>query len=65
MPLDRTALGRAATDHAVDAVFRHEVEGALGAALGRLQHSTGSRGKYARTELTCASHVFMFCACQS
>jgi hypothetical protein len=36
VPLDRTALGRASADHAADAVFRHEVEGALGAALDRL-----------------------------
>jgi len=36
VPLDRAAFGRAAADHAADAVFRHEVEGALGAALDRL-----------------------------
>ena len=33
VPLDRSALGRAAADHAADTVFRHKVEGALGAAL--------------------------------
>jgi hypothetical protein len=36
VPLDRAALGRAAADHAADTVFRHELEGALGAALDRL-----------------------------
>ena len=36
VPLDRTAFGRAAADHAADAVFRHELEGALRAALDRL-----------------------------
>ena len=36
VPLDRAAFGRAAADHAADAVFRHELEGALGAALDRL-----------------------------
>jgi len=36
VPLDGTAFGRAAAEHAGDAVFRHEVEGALGAALDRL-----------------------------
>src|SRR5262249_11103880 len=36
VPLDRTAFSRAATDHAADAVFRREVEGALGATLDRL-----------------------------
>jgi len=33
VPLDSTPFGRAAADHAADAVFRHELEGALGAAL--------------------------------
>jgi hypothetical protein len=36
VPLDGTAFGRAAADHAADAVSRHEFEGALGAALDRL-----------------------------
>ena len=30
---DGAAFGRAAADHAADAVFRHEIEGAIGAAL--------------------------------
>src|SRR3984893_7604731 len=36
VPLDGTTFGRAAADHAADAVLRHEVEGALRAALDRL-----------------------------
>ncbi len=36
VPLDRTAFGRAAADHAADAIFGHKIEGALGAALERL-----------------------------
>src|SRR6266478_6454878 len=33
VPFDRTALGRAAADHAADAVLGHEIEGALRSAL--------------------------------
>jgi hypothetical protein len=29
VPLDGAAFGRAAADHAADAVFRHELEGAI------------------------------------
>jgi hypothetical protein len=36
VPLDGAAFGRAAADDAADAVFRHELEGAFGAALDRL-----------------------------
>src|SRR4051794_13937125 len=36
VPFDRAALGRAAADHAADAVFGHEIESALRAALDRL-----------------------------
>jgi len=34
VPFDCAAFGRPAADHAADTVFRHEVEGTLGAALG-------------------------------
>src|SRR6516225_7347272 len=33
VPLDCPSFGRTAADHAADAVFRHEAEGALGPAL--------------------------------
>src|SRR3954453_22033300 len=36
VPFDRAALGRAAADHAADAVFGHEIKSALRAALDRL-----------------------------
>src|SRR6516225_11926753 len=36
VPLDGTAFGRAAADHAADAVLSHELEGAVGPALDRL-----------------------------
>jgi hypothetical protein len=42
-PLDRAALGRTAADHAADAIFRDEVEGALAAALDRPNSLAGER----------------------
>src|SRR6516165_2788064 len=35
VPLDRAAFGRPAADYAADAILRHKLEGALGAALDR------------------------------
>src|SRR5438132_1278272 len=44
-PTSRAAFGRASADHAADVVLRHEVEGAIGAALHSDTRCASSLGR--------------------